>query len=70
MHTQLTVDSYKPILLQGEPFENLGHHRIYIKTGLFDYVFANAEFSMEESQKIRILSRNIASLDISFMYFL
>lgn len=56
MHTQLTIDSYKPILLQGEPFENLGIHRIYIKTGLFGYVFASAKFSMEDNQKIRILS--------------
>jgi hypothetical protein len=56
MHSQLTRDSYKPILIEGPPFSNLGPHRIYFKTALFGYVFANTEFPMDERDKIRILS--------------
>ena len=58
MHTQLTRESIKPILLQGEPFQSLGLHRIYIKTGLFGYVFSSSKFPLEDSDKIKILSPN------------
>jgi hypothetical protein len=58
MQTQLTRESYKPILLQGSPFENLGAHRIRIKTGLFGYVFESTNFPLENSDKIKILSPN------------
>jgi hypothetical protein len=56
MHSQIKKDVYKPILLQGAPFEDLGVHRIYVKTGLFGYVFGNMNFPIEDSDKIRMLS--------------
>jgi len=56
MHTQLTRDCYKPVLLQGAPFKNLGPHRIFFKTALFGYVFVNSEFPIEDCDKVRILS--------------
>ena len=56
MHSQLTRDCYKPILIEGPPFSNLGPHRIYFKTALFGYVFANTEFPIEDRDKIRMLS--------------
>jgi hypothetical protein len=58
MHAQLTKDSYKPVLLQGAPYTNLGAHRISIKTGLFGYVFASDIFAFGECDQIRVLSPN------------
>jgi len=56
MHSQLTRDSYKPVLLQGTPFENLGGQRVYIKTGLFGYIFENMKYPSEDCYKTRMLS--------------
>jgi len=56
MHSPLTRESYKRVLLQGIPFENLGLQRVYIKTGLFGCVFENLKSPSEDIYKIQMLS--------------